>query len=316
MPAVVYPPTLPGPSPGSLRPRSRKAGSGTDGPLQLRSRQRDFAGAVSQYPFFYSPSEMATWRQWYESDLLQGRRWFAIDLPGRNGIVERVARFVKVEQKLLESGNYRVDAALEQRGPSDLPEGIERWIERFDLCDLLLYTTVSGNGALFSVVDTEYGCALFADTQSSATASIIRRTTPELVVNSCRADFKLTTTNDNDSVYFQLGLSGTDALYFIPMRHDLGDVLRRPAISVAGEEVLIGSAALSINVWYRMRLSIVPGAGNTVCRIYRHSDWALVASAALASSHSPPVINQLSFVLDDDLDPTGPGYFDNIAVNW
>jgi hypothetical protein len=122
MPAIAYPSSLPGPSaPGGLQPRPRKAGSNIEGPLQLRARQRDFAGAISEYPFIYSPSEMAVWREWYEDDLLQGRRWFAVALPGRGGIVDRVARYLKVQEELLASGNYRVEATLEQRGVSAAP---------------------------------------------------------------------------------------------------------------------------------------------------------------------------------------------------
>lgn len=122
MVAVAYPTSLPGPSPGGMKPRQRRAGSNIEGPLQLRARQRDFAGAVSEYPFNYSPAEMAIWREWYRTDLLDGRCWFAMPLPGRGGIVDRVVRYLKVVERLLPSGNYTLDATFEQRGVSAAPQ--------------------------------------------------------------------------------------------------------------------------------------------------------------------------------------------------
>ena len=122
MPAIAYPADLPGPLPGSMNPRPRRAASAIEGPLLQRARQRDFAGALSRYAFIYTPAQMATWLEWFRDVLLQGRRWFAIALPGAGGLVNRVARYRDVQQEHLASGIYRVNATFEQRGASVEPE--------------------------------------------------------------------------------------------------------------------------------------------------------------------------------------------------
>lgn len=123
MTAIAYPDTLPGPLPGSLSPRPRRAASAIEGPLQQRARQRDFAGALSRYAFIYTPAEMAEWLEWFRDVLLQGRRWFAIALPGAGGLINRVARYRDVQQEHLGAGIYRVNATFEQRGASLEPFG-------------------------------------------------------------------------------------------------------------------------------------------------------------------------------------------------
>lgn len=121
MSTFEYPSTLPGPQPGQLTPRVRRAVSSIDGPLQQRTRQRDAAGLHSQYTFVYTPSEMAAWRTWYDEVLGQGRCWCAMRLPGRGGLVQRTVRYLSVEHSLLGGGIYRVVAQFEQRGASLLP---------------------------------------------------------------------------------------------------------------------------------------------------------------------------------------------------
>lgn len=123
MPAIAYPDTLPGPLPGSMNPRPRRAASAIEGPLLQRARQRDFAGALSRYAFIYTPAQMATWLEWFRDVLLQGRRWFAIALPGAGGLVNRVARYHEVQQEHLGAGIYRVNATFEQRGAAVEPFG-------------------------------------------------------------------------------------------------------------------------------------------------------------------------------------------------
>lgn len=121
MVAVAYPTTLPGPLPGSFEPRPRRGASTIDGPLQQRARQRDAAGMTSQYTYVYTPHQMAIWREWYRTTLLDGRRWFAHALPGRGGMVPRVVKYQQVQQQLLGMGIYRVTASFEQRGAALLP---------------------------------------------------------------------------------------------------------------------------------------------------------------------------------------------------
>ncbi len=146
MSEVVYPSALPGPMPGTLTPRDRRAASSIDGPLQARARQRDFAGARSQYAFVYTPQEMAVWREFYDTTLRAGRRWFGIALPGRGGLEQRVVRYVSVSESLLGAGIYRVDAAFEQRGASRVPMTFPGCWWEFD--DVAPATTFRDEGPL------------------------------------------------------------------------------------------------------------------------------------------------------------------------
>ena len=129
MSIVEYPAALPGPQPGSFDPRPRRAASSIDGPLQQRARQRDAAGMTSQYTYVYTPAQMDEWRNWWRDTLLDGKRWFAHDLPGPGGLTPRVVRYRDVHQQLLGNGIYRVSASFEQRGSALAPvlEGDAYW---------------------------------------------------------------------------------------------------------------------------------------------------------------------------------------------
>lgn len=122
MPASVYPETLPGPLPGSIAPRVRRADSSLPGPVVARPRQRDGAGAAHEYSYVYTAAEMAVWRDWYADELRHGRRWFSAVLPGRGGLSSRVARYTAVRQSYLGGGIYRIAASLELRGASVSPQ--------------------------------------------------------------------------------------------------------------------------------------------------------------------------------------------------
>lgn len=120
---IVYPPDLPGPAPGTLTPRGRRAGSSLDGAPQSRARQRDVAGLQQQLSWVYTPDEMALWRAWYETTLSQGRYWFAAYLPGLRGLKRpKLVRYLTMSEQLLGSGLYRVTATLELR--AYLPEAL------------------------------------------------------------------------------------------------------------------------------------------------------------------------------------------------
>lgn len=120
---IVYPPDLPGPAPGTLAPRGRRAGSSLDGAPQSRARQRDVAGGQQQLSWTYTPEEMTIWRAWYETTLSQGRYWFAAYLPGLRGLKRpKLVRYLTKSEQLLGNGLYRVTATLEMR--AYLPEAL------------------------------------------------------------------------------------------------------------------------------------------------------------------------------------------------
>jgi len=115
MSITAYPSTLPGPQPGAYTPPLRRAASSLPGPLQQRSRQWDLSGGQRTHTFIYTAEQMGAWRTWWRDTLLQGRRWFTLNLPGYEGMTPRVVRYLEVSQSLIGAGVYAVEARLELR---------------------------------------------------------------------------------------------------------------------------------------------------------------------------------------------------------
>jgi hypothetical protein len=123
MPLIEYPAGLPSPqAPLRLVPAPRRAASSIEGKVNVRNRQRDFAGGRYEAQWLYTPEQMATWRAWYEDTLLYGQLWFAATLPLDGGMAIRVVKYVGEERREhLARGIYRVTRSLEVRGASALP---------------------------------------------------------------------------------------------------------------------------------------------------------------------------------------------------
>jgi hypothetical protein len=118
MTAIVYPASLPRMQLWPTVPRERRAMSGGEGiKAAPRARSRDRIADIDAQ-WFYKPAHMAVWAPWYEDDLLNGTRWFAINAPGPGGWMQRVCRYRTgtVRREALPGGHWRVSAQLEQRG--------------------------------------------------------------------------------------------------------------------------------------------------------------------------------------------------------
>lgn len=316
MAGLEYPTLLPCAQPGGFDLRERRAVSAIEGPLQLRARQRDRAGTQSRYVFTYTAEQMAQWRLWYAETLIYGRRWFAINLPGKSGMQPRIARYASVSESLLGRGIYRVTVSFEQRGASAVPtlEPADYWIEDFAGCSLAEYSAVSGNQGLFSIEGTDYGCSLSIAAQTSGTIAAMQRSIPSRTVRNLRIKFRLSSLNADDAGICTLLESGSSRISFNPRREASFDASRRARLVMGSEGLAVTAGSVSANTWYEMRLDINPGAGNTVCDIVRLSDNQLVSSTALAQDHSQPEVDQLRFSADQGL-LTSPTLYDDIAVN-
>ncbi len=124
MPLVVYPATLPPPSAGwTAVLRDRAARSSIPGMPQARRRWRDQVVDVTAGSWVYSGAEMATWREWFSNTLVDGQLWFAAELPGAGGWLDRVLRYRPASLRVqpLGAGHCRVSAQLEVRGRSEPP---------------------------------------------------------------------------------------------------------------------------------------------------------------------------------------------------
>lgn len=130
MPAIAYPVTLPAPSVGwAAVLRERAARSAMPGDPQARRRWRDRITDVSSATWHYRADEMATWREWWHEDLVDGQLWFTKEAPGPGGFVDRVMRFrpASVRVQPLGNGACRVTAELEVRGRSAEPRTFTTW---------------------------------------------------------------------------------------------------------------------------------------------------------------------------------------------
>jgi uncharacterized phage protein (TIGR02218 family) len=185
--------------------------------------------------------------------------------------------------------------------------------EAFEDGTLAAYSSSSGNAALFSIVTTENGKALFIASQNNPTYAGIRRSIPRIAATRVSSTFKITSTNSDDSGYFSLQLDTVLKIQFIPMRDAAGDAARRPMLTLGGSPYFVAQAALSIGTWFEMQLTIAPGAGASVCRILDRATGAVVAVTSLSGSHTAPEVNQLEFIADNDT-VTGPAFFERVTV--
>lgn len=124
MPAVAYPATLPAVQPGwTSVPRERAARSSLPGYPQARRRSSDLIQDASAQ-WTLPPEKMAIWWEFWHTTLLDGQLWFTVDMPGRGGMIQRIARFRPntLQVQPLGSGVCRINVDLEIRGRSLAPE--------------------------------------------------------------------------------------------------------------------------------------------------------------------------------------------------
>lgn len=119
---IAYPASLPAPQRWLGVPRERRALSTLPGMQQQRGRSRDPVQDIDA-AWLYQRAQMEAWREWFQTDLVKGQRWFAVTAPGSGGRVTRVVRFRtgSVRREYIGLGVWRVAAVLEQRGRSMLP---------------------------------------------------------------------------------------------------------------------------------------------------------------------------------------------------
>lgn len=103
-------------------PRERRSASSLPGNTQLRNRARDALNDIDA-GWMYTSAEMAIWRAWYETALLNGLLWFAVTAPGAGGWAQRVVKFrtKTLKAEYLGNGVFRVGAQLQHRGISAVP---------------------------------------------------------------------------------------------------------------------------------------------------------------------------------------------------
>lgn len=122
MTTLAYPDTLPCPQRAPFTRREARARSSVPGQRRTRTLYRDRGGAES-VQFLLTFDQTLIWRDWIDSDLLNGGAWFAATwrLPsGRNGVY----RFIDTPSypEFVPVVGWRVTALLEVRGRGMAPQ--------------------------------------------------------------------------------------------------------------------------------------------------------------------------------------------------
>lgn len=132
MSAIVYPPTLPGPTAAPLQGAERRMLSSTPGPRQARALQRDRL-AQQQVTFVFTHAQVAVFAAWVASNLVRAGAWFAANWPLPQGGTG-VYRFIGEPSypEYLAGAGWRVSATCEVRGRGTLPKLAEQYTINLD----------------------------------------------------------------------------------------------------------------------------------------------------------------------------------------
>lgn len=296
MAAIVYPLTLPGPSQWLGSGRERRALSSLPGNTQLRNRTRDALNDIDA-GWMYDSAQMVIWRAWYEATLLNGQLWFAATAPGVGGFVTRVVKFrtKTLKLELLGNGVYRVNAQLQQRGISAVPDSRFCVVENFS-GGLGPYTTLSGSGALFTIVSSPYGQALRYTGTTSGTVSAIRRSITPASMESLSVKFLVESASVDDGAVLVIeDVAHTQLVAVITRRESAFDAAQRVKLFVAGESLHVGSAAAALNVWHELAMTFAPGAGNTSYSVTRLDTMAVLGSGVFTGNYAITTAGYLKF---------------------
>lgn len=326
MPTVLvsYPSDLPCPQRLGFEPVDRRAVSDASRPREARARQRDRL-AIEEVAFRpFSAAESAQFAAWWRNDLSFGSAWFNASWPGPRGIVAAVRRFIGAPTwTFIPGGFWRVDARFEVRGES-LPVLVEttpppsNLLEDFELGNLSLYSTIVGDSSDWQVTQTNAwdGFSLYIPPGAYPPTTIRRdfaaRTVHEISFMVRVDTYGGSWQDDACSIAIYDSAGGPAAAYvqLLPYREAFFDAARRPLLSIGGNVWLTGtsssycgSAALTLDEWYRFTMSIVIGTNTSSWSIIKESDSS-VHSSGVFSALALPTVNALGF--DEDI---APGYF-------
>jgi hypothetical protein len=123
---LLYPVDLPGPAAWRQNRIERRQMRDLREPAdanRLRSRE---LGLNVDAEWAYEAAQMAAWKAWFEGALATQAarlRYFTAPLPGRGGILPRVARYMAAPQRVYVGGGiWRITAPLYVRGLSVSPQ--------------------------------------------------------------------------------------------------------------------------------------------------------------------------------------------------
>lgn len=120
---LLYPASLPCPKSSTVTPAERRALSNASRPRDARALARDRLEVEKlEFPPMV-PAEFATFRAWWESDLILGGAWFAADWPLPRGMITAVRKFIGAPVwSYTPGGFWRITAVCQVRGRGELPQ--------------------------------------------------------------------------------------------------------------------------------------------------------------------------------------------------
>ena len=146
--------------------------------------------------------------------------------------------------------------------PTDIP-ATTFFLEDFEN-GLGLYTTVSGNPALWHLVESPYGATcLRMDVATGGTVNRITRPIPAIEFNRMQVKFRITSLNTDDSGILRLYNGGSEVCLIEPARETFYDAQKRIWVKVAASEgspYAIGSTHIDVGTWYRATFSWLGGS--------------------------------------------------------
>lgn len=128
MATPVYPSSLPGVCKFNGEPVPQSIATPDAMAVAYRRRSR-VPGSSVNVGWKYLESDYKVFRTWWESELLNGHKWFAMQLPSAAGIVNHIVRFGDQHYDAKMNGHrfWEVTAQLEIRERAFRPEGDPYW---------------------------------------------------------------------------------------------------------------------------------------------------------------------------------------------
>lgn len=315
--AVTYPSTLPLPELSQHAPRVRAATSDLPGADSYSVREYDYGGEI-EVEFFFNAAQAPVFWSWWKTDLIRGGLWFNCSWPSiRPGAL--VAQFVGPPvEKHLYDGAFRVTAKVQVRGAA-LPV-VAPLVCALEGSSLTGFTTVSGNGALYSLTSTPYGTGINCASQSTGTIAQIRKPLSAKACTTFKVKFQLTALNSDDAcALFLYDATGTGGLFGISPRREIASEpasLGRAIVSLkqtstsAVFSAYVGSAPLANATWYELSIAILSGVATWL--VTRLSDGAVIGSGTATGSTWTPITVQHLLLSTDAGGLTSPVVYTGI----
>jgi len=166
------------------------------------------------------------------------------------------------------------------------------------------YSTISGNGGLFTVTSTPYGSGVDCAAQLAGAIAIVRKAVTPRAVQTLTLKFQVTASNADDAAAFALfdavGTGGV--ISFLPRREASFDSLRRAQLAIrqtsasSTTTTVIGSTGVAVGEWYQFDLTLVGATLSYI--ITKLSDASIFASGTVAGSWSPISVRDAQYSAD------------------